>query len=815
MTSLIEWLLDLDNISLAHDAPLLLKWNSPLAAWLLFAVSVLALVWIVLAYRREPISTVGRTVCATLRCGLVALVLAVICRPSLVLQRNRIEPSYVVLAIDNSQSMALTDQQSSNASPLSAAGTTDGRKLDASEDKSRIALLREALLADAGAPLKALLSKNGVQLCRFAGHLESVGFYTASDDVEGMIRALSDIRAVGLTTDTAGAIRHIVEKTQGRRLAAIVFASDGQATQPTSLKDALDLARDRHIPIFPIRVGSTHVPWDIAVGPVRSKDSVFVNDVLAVEVQLHATGLASPTAVTVNLFEEGNLSPLSTETVILDPDTPSVTVELRTKPTRTGQMQYRVEAPVLDGELTATNNTDHVDIKVLDSRFSVLYVEGYPRYEYRYLKNALLREKTLDLSVLLIDADERFVQEGTDPIRRFPETPEELNRYDVVLFGDVDPRSGWLTRAQMNMLLDFVGNQGGGFGLIAGERSAPLRLLGTPLEKLVPVRIDPTLFAAAGATFQTGFTPRLTLEGRRSRIFRFAADRVESENLFRSLPNMFWFARTLGPKPSASVLAEHPTIRCPDRSSLGNADPMPLVVTGRYGAGKLFFQATDDTWRWRRHTGEFLHDTYWIQVARDLMPETRVARKRRLALRADRRVYTFGSPVRIQAEIFDSQLLAEQGPAFTVTLTEHIRPESGSALDVVGRLALQRIGRDSNLFEGSWIPPRPGNYIVQAAEIAPDPADQPISVPLRVNRPDLESQRAQANHAALERMASATNGKVLELDQLESGFGDIQDRSIQIPDDIEEPLWDSKLVLVLFVTMISMEWATRKALGLL
>ena len=93
------------------------------------------------------------------------------------------------------------------------------------------------------------------------------------------------------------------------------------------------------------------------------------------------------------------------------------------------------------------------------------------KHEYRYLKNALLREKTMDLSVLLTDADEQFVQEGTDPIRRFPETPEELNRYDVVFFGDVDPRGRWLSTSQMNMLLDFIGNEGGGFALIAGERA--------------------------------------------------------------------------------------------------------------------------------------------------------------------------------------------------------------------------------------------------------------------------------------------------------------------------------------------------------
>ncbi len=73
----------------------------------------------------------------------------------------------------------------------------------------------------------------------------------------------------------------------------------------------------------------------------------------------------------------------------------------------------------------------------------------------------------------------------------------------------------------------------------------------------------------------------------------------------------------------------------------------------------------------------------------------------------------------------------------------------------------------------------------------------------------------EADHETLERIASATGGRVINLDELETVFGEIRDRSVRIPDDIVEPLWDSKLVLGLFVLMISMEWVLRKAFGLL
>lgn len=821
---MIEWLLDLENIRIARDAPLHLKWHAPLEAWALFGITVLALGGITLIYRRETTSHWGRLVTATLRLGLFALVLAVLCQPSLVLQRNRVEPSYVVLAVDSSQSMSTSDQYSN--ADLAAAISTGARLSDRAEASthSRLDLIRAALNPYEEQPIGTLLAHNGIQLCSFSERLEPRGFVDSIGDKKNLSEMLAGISATGSVSDPARAIQEIIRKTRGRRLSAIVLASDGQATQRTNMKDALDLARDRHIPIYPLRIGSPQPPWDIEVGPLRSIDSVFQSDLLAIEAQVQASGLTEKTTITVELLDDASATVLNQETVDLDSQHPSAIVELRTKPERAGVIRYRINVPPQPNELSDANNAQSVDIKVLDNRFSVLYVDGYPRYEYRFLKNALLRETTLDISVFLIDADEEYVQDGTHPIRRFPETPEELNRYDVVILGDVNPRGGWITKSQMNMLLDFVGNRGGGFGLVAGERFALNRFTGTPLERLIPVRINTASSRAAGALSSTGFRPKLTADGRRSRIYRFDANRTESEELFDSLPELYWFAQTLGPKPGATVLLEHPNTYTMD--ALGGSDsmPVPLVVTGKYGAGQLFFQATDDTWRWRRHTGEFLHDAYWVQVARELIPRSRVGQSRRAVIRTDRALYDYGTPTRIQIQILDSQLLAEQAQSIPVTIVEPLRtgtapnqddPSTAHPPSVVGRLDVYRLGGDSNLFEGSWTPPRPGSYSAQSLDLITIASQRELSAPFRVRAPDLEARRPEADHAMLERIANATNGRVLDLDELESGFSTIRDRSVQIPDDIEEPLWDSKLVLMLFVGMITMEWIIRKALGML
>ena len=825
--NLLQWLLDLENIQLGRDAPLVFEWHAPwrIEAWMLVCFALLAVTWISLVYRREQVSVVRRVLLAGTRCAIVTLAVAVLCRPSLVLQRDRVEPSFVAVALDTSMSMAERDKYVNRELAKTICGGTGVESVESLSNYTRFELASQALTRDDGAAMRTLLERNAVQLCTFSDRLHLRGYFARDSVGTDLIDAIRATRPAGTATDIAGAVRDIIEQAKGRRLAAIVLVSDGQSTQAGHLNEALDDAKSRQVPIYTVRIGSPVRPMDIELRTVLAQDSVFVNDLVAVEARISSRGLTEAVPLDVRLVDERSGETVDTRQVILDEEHGSAVVELRAKPTKPGLVSYRVEVPVQPAEVIAENNMERVEVNVLDNQLRVLYCEGYPRYEYRYLKNALLREKTIKLSVLLIEADERFVQEGTDPIRGFPESPEELNRYDVVLFGDVDPRGGWLSIAQMRMLLDFVGNAGGGFALIAGERSAPHRFLSTPLEKLIPVRIDPSFLGRYDTPLTTGFRAQLTADGLRSRIFRTAADRTDGDadkGVFQPHEEMYWFARTLGPRPGASVLCEHPLIQ-------SEAGLMPIVVTARYGAGKIFFQATDDTWRWRRGTGEFAHDTYWVQVTRSLMRGSRLSQARRLSIRTDHSTYAYGKPVRTHVRVFDSELLSNQSQTMVVVAREtndgagssggvrragsqspFLEPEESAE-----RFKLHRLGSGADQFEGTWIPPHPGKYTLELSDFTAHPDETVPSVSLHVERPNLELRHPEANHEMLERLADATGGKIVNLDELSAALAEIPDRSVRIPDDVVEPLWDSKLVFVLFALMISIEWVSRKAMGLL
>lgn len=825
MTSILEWLLDLENIRLARDAPLLLRWESRLPAWLLFGIGLIAAAWIAGIYHREPLSRGPKAALAVVRAVLMALVLVVLCQPAIVLQRNRVEPAQTVLLVDTSLSMAAAeplDQDPALAKSLSqGSGITESARL---HETSRLEFVRSALLRDDAATMRTLNAHNGLQVATFDTDARTLVSINPGDSTAAVRAALTDMRAEGVASDLGGAIRQVIEKAHGRRIAAIVVASDGQSTEPGNWKDITDLARGRQIPIYTTRLGLNERPIDVEVGNVRAQESVFADDLLSVEGEVRAFGTSAPAVVRVELVDERSGHVAASQDVTLDPGTPSRMVELRTKAAGSGRTSYRLQTLPLPGERVTENNGESVQVQVLADKLRVLYVEGYPRFEYRYLKNAFLREKTMELSVLLLEADEQFVQEGTFPIRRFPESPEELGRFDVVLFGDVDPRAGWLTSAQMQMLLDFVGNDGGGFGLIAGERFAPQRFLGTALEKLIAVRMDPTFLGPYDALISSGFRVRLTPEGRRSRLFR-EAGRADSGDAERSiepgaaLPELFWFARTLGAKPGSTVLAEHPSVLTPGDAARGPA-PLPLVVIGRYGAGKIFFQGTDDTWRWRQHTGELMHDTYWVQAAREIMRSGRVAQDRRLTVRTDRRVYDFGARVQIQVEILDAELLAAHREAVPLVIVREDRAataptRSTAAGALAQRLSAVRLGPDSRLFEVNTTPETAGRFRVQVESITPREGEGPAAASFRVEMPDVEMRRPEADHESLRRIAEATGGKFWELDEWKQGFADIPDRSVQIPDDVTEPLWDSKLAWILFILVLGTEWVLRKALGVL
>ncbi|MCC6741226.1 MAG: hypothetical protein IT452_19450 [Planctomycetia bacterium] len=225
-------------------------------------------------------------------------------------------------------------------------------------------------------------------------------------------------------------------------------------------------------------------------------------------------------------------------------------------------------------------------------RTRVLYVDGAPRWEFRYLHNVMIRDGNLDVQCWLTTADPAWTQPHSlrsdddafsRPLPALPATVEELCFYDVVVLGDVDPAS-WPGGAKL--LAEFV-EGGGGLVLIAGQDRMPGAWLDSELAPAIPVR------PAEEGLEEEEIPCRLTDAGARSPL-------VRAMPFAKALPALHWRLATR-PAAGATVLVEG-----------GGA---PVFATSRYGKGRVFFSATDETWRWRFQSGDEPHyHPFWRRV---------------------------------------------------------------------------------------------------------------------------------------------------------------------------------------------------------
>jgi uncharacterized membrane protein len=732
-------------------------------------------VWYV--YRREGRSRPVRIVLGVMRGVLLAFLLVLLNRPVITLGQSRTEPSVLAVMIDDSVSMRVRDAGAANGQPL-----------------SRLEAVAQ-LLAPADKSLVNELAK-----------VHHIRFYRFDRDKEPIdASAIPKIAPEGQHTQVLTSVRNVLSDLQGQRVAGVVVLTDGRETPAKPVAEALAAVKDFGVKIYPVAVGSDQAPMNVDIQSVAVQDSAFKGDIVNVRAQVRGTGYPAGHNITLVLKDKksGRVLPgpdgKLEQRVALTGADGVVEAELQFKPEEVGTLDLIVEAVKQVGELDDEDNVRTAQVAVLDAKLNVLYVDGTPRWEYRYIKNEMIRDKTVEISCLLTSADPNFAQEGDRPIRRFPESIEELAEYDVVLFGDVDPRQ--FSDVQMQLVADFVNKRGGGFGMVAGPQYSPQAFRNTAIEPLLPVVISRVETEVDPPTITQGFRPALTKEGQASSVFRFFADRAENEKfLSEGIQQIYWYCRGVVVKPgSGEVFATHPTETGPDGRKA------PLLVFGRYGAGRTMFSAIDDSWRWRFYTGESVFDTYWIQQIRHLARSKKLG-QRKLMFATVRPQYEIGEQVRLTLRIVDPQLLQQ--------LPEQIRVE---ILDAAGQVirheTLVRQEGQPDLYAVGFTADRVGSFTVKLPPIAGGLEEQ--TVPVTVAVPRLELSQPQVDRTLLSRLASETLGEPVLLAEAQAKLPQlIQSAAKVIPIETSRPLWDAPLALVIFVLLITAEWIVRKMFGM-
>jgi hypothetical protein len=797
--------------------------------WLAGGLLVAAAAGIFWIYRQEGrAGTLPRLLLGGLRLGLLLLLLAVLL-PQLRLWFERQGWPDVVILIDDSYSMSKADRFQDD--DVREMAQQLAREVNLTEPERL--QLAQALVTRADRDwLTALLTqrKAKVHVYRCAAHAARICNVTQPEQIDEALRAVRDLRSEPKndSSQLGGAVRQVLNDFRGSSLAAVVMLTDGVTTEGEDLAKVSRYATQMGVPLFFVGLGDAHDARDLALHDLQADDSVYVNDNLIFEVRLTGQGYAGRT-VPVRLYEKGKERVLDEKQVTLDPNGKPVDVPpLIHKPDQEGETIYELRVPALEGEVTLENNVLQRTVHVRKAKLiKVLYVEGEARWEYRYLKTLLEREsnriegnKSIDLKVWLIESEPDWATQDRSALAEFP-AKAELNQFDVVIVGDVDPRPGprapRMTEHLQN-LADFVKDRGGGLLMIAGEQFAPHAYKGTPLQDILPIDLlsDRQPPEPQGGLVEP-YRPQLTPVGQLHPIFRFSPDERQNIEVWNGLKELLWWSEGYQPKRAAEVLATHPKVKRAGaaggtvRAENAGLDGHPLVVQQFIGGGRSLFFGFNETWRWRYREHELRFNQFWIQTVRYLAR----SRTGRVELRLDKQTpYRRGEPIRITARFPDD---APPPPADTeVKVVVERRTRGANPADTeVQTVQLAKVEGSRSTFEGLLTRTPEGEY--QFWLSAPVVTGTRPRAECRVLAPPGEMEVLRMNRPDMERAAEETQGRFYTLADADRVLAELPSgtRITLNASGPPMPLWNHLGMFALALGLLTFEWVIRKRLHLL
>jgi uncharacterized membrane protein len=719
------------------------------------AVAILALV----TYRGvSPTERkIDRFVLVGLRLAALAVLLLCLFRPTLILKAAVPQQNFLGVLIDDSRSMSIADR--------------DGQP--------RSAFVQEQLNGPSGPLLQALTQKFVVRFFRFS---------SSSDRVN----AAADLKFGGTATRLAPALDRARDELAGLPLAGLVMMSDGADTSDAAIDETLAALKARSIPVFTVGVGQERFARDVQVTRVETPRAVLKGTALVVDVVLSQAGYSGKT-VPLTIEDDGRI--VNTQEVTLPPEGESATVKVRFTANEAGARLFRFKVPTQTDEQVTQNNARDALIQVNDRREKILYFEGEPRFEMKFIRRAVEEDKNLQVTILLRTAENKYwrgdVSSPDELLGGFPKTREELFTYRSIILGSVEAAS--FTPEQLRMLADFVSKRGGGLLMLGGRRAfAEGGWGGTPVGEVLPVVIE-----NSNEKYFSEVSARPTRAGMTFPVTQVAGDERASNAKWNELPPVSMVNSVRESKPGATVLLTGADSRKQDQI---------VLAYQRYGRGKAIALPIQDSWLWKMDAKIAVTDTthamFWRRLVRWLVDG--VPDQVNVTTTADR--VEPGEPVKLSAEVLD--------PAYVEVNDSRVLAKITSPTGKTSEVPVEwTVSKDGD-YRASFVPDESGIYDVQVTAERDQKQLGKASMNVRVSAGDAEYFDAAMRAPLLKRIAEDTGGRfftpmnVSSLPEAISYSG----RGVTVVEERE--LWDMPALFIMLIGLVGAEWGYRRMRGL-
>ncbi|QDV71787.1 hypothetical protein Poly24_55270 [Rosistilla carotiformis] len=629
------------------------------------------------------------------------------------------------------------------------------------------------------------------------GRLETLGEryrlkLLAISDQMRPVDALQDLQAQGLSSRLGDGLLQIANAQRGRSTAAIVLLSDGVVTEGVALRVAADQLASQNIPLWTVGIGGEQSPPELAIDEVIADDHAFLGDEVQVRVLLR--GSAPPgSEVAVELRDRDSEAVLDRRQVRMEAASTRTVVPLRFSANRPGPWNLEVVAPPIAGEIFTDNNRKPMRVVVRDEPIGVLLIAQQPSYEFRFLKHLLERaqgqgaaaENLIRLTSVLQDGDPRYAEQDRSAATLPPVKASDLQALDVVILCDADIDQ--LGDLMIDQIDNLVRSQGTGLVVVAGPENR-LAARGSAWDHLMPVKLE-DLKAPTG------------LQSRPLTVFRTRLGEASGELplpagiRWSDLPPFYWLLRAPAVKPAAQV------VLATDETGKEVA-PTPVIVTQIVGAGQVWLQLSDESFRWLSGSSiHNLHERYWLQVIRQLARRKRIDTIDRAVLQVSGTRFTQGQSVEIELAL----------PAAEPRRQARVAIRSP---DDPPRLETLYPSSDPQRLRGTVSDLPAGDYWIELIDPVFESPPEPVA--LRIETPSIEIADGRAALLALDEASQISGGKMLSVAQATGSLWSSLPvgRAIRLRELPSRPIWNHWIVAAIVVGLLSGEWILRRRWGL-
>lgn len=691
--------------------------------------------------------------------ALIALLLLLLWQPAITVAALSSQKNIIAVVVDDSSSMAIND--------------SDGKP----RETAAVAALQNGLLS-------------GLQK-RFQTRIYRLG--SGLTQVDG----LNGIKPVEVATHIGQGLKQLALETSDLPIGAILLLTDGgentEGMSDSSIRlDALQALKNRRLPVHTIGFGKSKLEHDVELESVNVAANSVVNARLAATVNWMQHGYAGEKATLT--VRDGNRL-LASRDLTLAPDGVLQTESFFFPSGPAGAKNLRFGIEALAGEENLSNNAKTRPVLVSDAKRRILYIEGEPRWEFKFIRRAEEDDPTVQLVSMLRTSENKIYRQGISRPEEladgFPVRPEDLFGYSGIIIGSVD--AGYFTPLQQELLREYVDRRGGGLLFLGGRSSLSDGGWGaSSLNEVLPTFLPP----GRSSFHRNSATVELTSEGLDSPITRLLDDPSKNAERWKKLTYLADYEESGSPKPGASVLVQ---------MNAGQRK-LPLLITQNYGHGRTAILATGGTWRWQMSEalGDPSHDLFWQQLLRWLVADSPGP----VTATMPARTLMDEGRIQITAQVRDQEFQ----PTGSAHVTAHIvGPDGANAL-----LDLAPLPNATGQYQTEWTAEKPGAYLAEVSATSTGERPQELGRDVvTFQREDgvAENFHREQNRPLLQQLAAQTGGRYWNPSELKNLPRDISYSEAGISVRSTEELWNMPIVFLLLLGLPGAEWLLRRKWG--